>query len=63
MTPSMVSGTWGRSKVGPAAHAPDPGEGCPGLEPRQTNTAAITHVDQYDPNPANNTAMSAATPQ
>ena len=29
----------------------------------QTNTATITHADQFDPNPGNNTASVVATPQ
>jgi uncharacterized repeat protein (TIGR01451 family) len=29
----------------------------------QTNTAMITHADQYDPNPANNTATAPSSPQ
>ena len=30
---------------------------------RSTNTATISHADQFDPNPANNTASAVATPQ
>src|SRR5262249_57278998 len=29
----------------------------------QTNTASITHADQFDPDPNNNTASATATPQ
>ena len=29
----------------------------------QTNTATISHADQFDPNPGNNTASATETPQ
>src|SRR5262249_18869392 len=62
-TYNPVSGVWSAGTV-PAGAAPTLQFEARVVSPAaQTNTASISHVDQFDPDPGHNTASAPATPQ
>jgi uncharacterized repeat protein (TIGR01451 family) len=60
---SSASGTWVVGTVTPGTPETLRIEARVDSPDAQTNTATITGADQFDPNPANNTASATATPQ